>query len=243
MPVYENLPDLTHWKTVQEFNIIQAALLLAGIDPFDFDEDTALEQVRSLCHERWKLAWGMSAGIISAIRRGLLTPILCYSEKYIQDWNGPDYIEYEIIKPTDRSKEISKSKTIITRDSLEAWVRSESIDNAKPLQKIKPVSEIEHQQIVHTQSVTDIPSADITNITSVLALPNYGHKSEGLEFVEEAIKQFWSTYDENDPSTAPQKDEIIVYLQSRGASGNLAKAVDLVLRPDALRISGRRKSK
>ena len=148
MPVYENLPDLTHWKTVQEFNIIQAALLLAGIDPFDFDEDTALEQVRSLCHERWKLAWGMSAGIISAIRRELLTPILCYSEKYIQDWNGPDYIEYEIIKPTDRSKEISKSKTIITRDSLEAWVRSESIDNAKPLQKIKPVSEIEHQQIV-----------------------------------------------------------------------------------------------
>ncbi|WP_420901597.1 hypothetical protein [Escherichia coli] len=70
MPICDNLPDLTHWKTVQEFNIIQAALLLAGIDPFDFDEDNALVQVRELQHERWKLAWGMSAGIITAIRRG-----------------------------------------------------------------------------------------------------------------------------------------------------------------------------
>jgi hypothetical protein len=33
MPVVENLPDLSHWKTVQEFSITQAALLLAGIDP------------------------------------------------------------------------------------------------------------------------------------------------------------------------------------------------------------------
>lgn len=38
MPIVENLPDLSHWKTVQEFSISQAALLLAGIDPFDFDE-------------------------------------------------------------------------------------------------------------------------------------------------------------------------------------------------------------
>lgn len=36
MPVVENLPDLSHWKTVQEFSITQAALLLAGIDPYDY---------------------------------------------------------------------------------------------------------------------------------------------------------------------------------------------------------------
>lgn len=46
MPIVENLPDLSHWKTVQEFSISQAALLLAGIDPFDFDEGKELDQVR-----------------------------------------------------------------------------------------------------------------------------------------------------------------------------------------------------
>ncbi|MFS3756231.1 hypothetical protein ACK6VR_20150, partial [Escherichia coli] len=44
MPVVENLPDLSHWKTVQEFSITQAALLLAGIDPYDYAN--GLEGVR-----------------------------------------------------------------------------------------------------------------------------------------------------------------------------------------------------
>lgn len=33
MPVVENLPDLSHWKTVQEFSITRAALLLAELTP------------------------------------------------------------------------------------------------------------------------------------------------------------------------------------------------------------------
>ena len=65
MPVVENLPDLSHWKTVQEFSITQAALLLAGIDPYDYAN--GLEGVRSTRHERWKMAWGISEGIISAM--------------------------------------------------------------------------------------------------------------------------------------------------------------------------------
>ncbi|EBC2161498.1 hypothetical protein J3Y31_003485 [Salmonella enterica] len=238
MPVYDNLPDLTHWKTVQEFNIIQAALLLAGIDPFDFDENRALEQTREQQHERWKLAWGMSAGIITAIRRGVLTPILCFSARLVEQWNGDNYIEYEIMKPTDRNLEISKEKTIITRDSLLAWVESENIDIARTRRTIKVK---QYKEIMRTVITT--PITNIQNISAPLALPRYDHKSEGLEFVEEAIKQFWSTYDEDDPDTAPKREDIIAYLQSRGASGNLAKAVDLILRPDALRNAGRRKTK
>ncbi|ECY1330221.1 hypothetical protein QB156_003465 [Salmonella enterica] len=241
MPVYDNLPDLTHWKTVQEFNIIQAALLLAGIDPFDFDENSALEQTRERQHERWKLAWGMSAGIITAIRRGVLTPILCFSEQWIKNWNGSDYMEYEIIKPTDRSREISKTRTIITRDSLMAWIESESIDIARRPRKISHERNQRYQRWDHAEKIINTSAQEIVTIHEPLALPSYEHKSEGLEFVEEAIKQFWSTYDEDDPNTAPKKDDVIAYLQSKGASGNVAKAVDLIVRPDALRSLGRRK--
>ncbi|EEP9807341.1 hypothetical protein PP836_003138 [Salmonella enterica] len=242
MPVYDNLPDLTHWKTVQEFSITQAALLLAGIDPFDFDEDKALEQVRARKHERWKLAWGMSAGIITAIRRGVLTPILCFSEKWVENWNGPDYIEYEIIKPTDRSQEISKIKTIMTRDSLMAWIESECIDIAQKPRKISHEQSQRYQRCDHSEKIIHPPAQDIVTINEPLALPSYEHRSEGLEYVDEAIKQFWSTYDEDDPSTAPKKDDVTAYLQSKGASGNVAKAVDLIVRPDALRNLGRRKN-
>ncbi|MEC5783763.1 hypothetical protein QAA37_019905 [Citrobacter freundii] len=50
MPVVENLPDLSHWKTVQEFSITQAALLLAGIDPYDYAN--GLEGVREGANKR-----------------------------------------------------------------------------------------------------------------------------------------------------------------------------------------------
>lgn len=49
MPIVENMPDLSHWRTVQEFNITQAALLLSGIDPYDY---SSLEDVRDKHHER-----------------------------------------------------------------------------------------------------------------------------------------------------------------------------------------------
>jgi hypothetical protein len=107
MPVVENLPDLSHWKTVEEFSITQAALLLAGIDPYDYAN--GLEGVRSTRHERWKMAWGISEGIISAIRRGVLTPVQCLSVRWIGDeWNGCE--EFYEIKPTDRKMTYQKIK-------------------------------------------------------------------------------------------------------------------------------------
>ncbi|WP_420901409.1 hypothetical protein [Escherichia coli] len=150
-------------------------------------------------------------------------------------------MEYEVIKSTDRGNEISKVKTIITRDSLMAWIESENIDIVRNPHKFKPERNNKYRQIDHM--VIDTQPKDIITISEPLALLSYEHKSEGLEFAGEAIKQFWSTYDEDDPTTSPQKDDVIAYLQSKGASGNLAKAVDLVLRPDALRNLGRRKTK
>ncbi|WP_313667962.1 hypothetical protein [Atlantibacter sp.] len=242
MPVYENLPDLTHWKTVQEFNLSQAALLLAGIDPYDFGNEDPLSEVRELNHQRWKLAWGFCAGIITAIRRGVLTPVQCYTERLVEPDNhwAEAYIDYKEIKPTDRTYDISKYKTIITRDSLIAWVNNENVDIART-RKPKPIKNITHLS-TDGELIIDVASDAKAHPPKILSIPYRDHKSEGLEFVDEAIKQFWSTFDEEDPSTAPRREDIIVYLQSKGASGNLARAVDLILRPNALRSPGRRKS-
>lgn len=237
MPIVYDLPDISHWKTVQEFTIEQAALLLAGIDPLDCKEGLITAQNSNL--NRWKLAWGFSEGLVSAIRRGVLTPVVCMSETLKwNDWDKESYIEYENMKPTDRNSEISKRKTIITRDSLFVWVEDERVDfvrNPAP-QKIK--KDITPSNFEAIESVVEVlPNSSNKGMQ---LLPKYEHQSEGLEFVQDAIKELWSTYDEDNPQTAPTKKEVIDYLTERGAGKNMAEAVNLVLRPASLQGIGRR---
>ncbi|HDL7797763.1 TPA: hypothetical protein PXP53_000696 [Yersinia enterocolitica] len=232
MPIVENMPDLSHWRTVQEFNITQAALLLSGIDPYDY---SSLEDVRDKHHERWKMAWGFSDGMVSAMRRGVLTPIVCIGE--VMDWRGEyGYIE---IKATDRTHDICKDKTIVTRDSLFEWGKKERIDFARRPRPIKNTSQVQPE--ISCGIVTDTTS-ELVNENSPRLL-TYGHKSEGLEFVQDAIKELWSTYDEDDPQTAPTKEMVINYLKQRGAGKNMAEAVNLILRPAHLHHVGRRARK
>ena len=216
MDKFEDLPDLDHWKTVMEFTIEQAALLMAGIDPFD----ASLESARKRQLSRWKKAHGNSLGIVSAIRQGLISPVIC------RGYSLSDSGEYTYqVKPSDREIEISVLETRITRASLFGWIASEKVEIAK---RPKPVN------AVRIQAETARPSTNDVKLEPLM-LAYQGHTSEGLEFVEDAIKQFWSTFDPDDHTTAPEKIEIIAYLQSKGATGNVAQAVDLILRPMSMR--------
>lgn len=64
---------------------------------------------------------------------------------------------------------------------------------------------------------------------------------EGLQLALMANREFWSTYDPEDKSTAPTKHEVVSFLRSRGASKNLAESIDKVLRPTSLKCGGRPK--
>ena len=213
-------PDLRHWKPVMEFTVEQAALLLAGIDPFDIE---TVKAAKESSHPRWKNARAHSIAIVSAIRQGLISPAICRG--WQEDWNNGPYLV--TIKHSDRSIDICIQSTIITRASLESWIESERVQYATPKRKAAP------------ESIKSTPlPVTIEVIPEPLALPYYGHKSEGLEFVDEAIRQLWSTYDEEDPSTAPTQKEVIDYLRSKGAGANMADAVNLILRPANLRRGG-----
>lgn len=239
MPVIENIPDLSHWRTIQEFTIEQAALLLAAIDPYDLDD--GLKTVRNIRHERWKLAWGLSEGMVSAIRRGVLTTVVCVGESTtFSSYDNEYYTNYENIKPADRSKEICKSKTIITRDSLYLWVDVENVDYVRRPSRNNKVINKNNWSAESSEAVIDIGERGTNTLSEPVLLPRYEHQSEGLDFVEEAVKQFWSTYDPEDKSTAPNRDEVRDYLISQGATANLAKAVDEVLRPFDLKKGGRK---
>lgn len=216
----EELPNLDHWKSVMEFTVEQAALLMAGIDPFD----ATLEEVKSNRLSRWKHTLAHSLGVISAIRQGLITPVACYSRELDCDGLGNRVISLINMKPSDRTSEISILDTMITRASLIGWITTEQIQITRPPRK-KPTPP--------PPIVTYIQP--IEKISEPLVIPYYGHTSEGLEFVDDAIKQFWSTYDSGNHTTAPSKDAVVQYLKSKGATGNVAEAVDKILRPQNMR--------
>ncbi|MDY1059631.1 hypothetical protein SOJ69_20980 [Pseudomonas aeruginosa] len=216
----DDLPDLTHWKTVMEFSVEQAALLMAGIDPFDF----TLTEAKEATHPRWKKAHGHAIGIESAIRQGLISPVICRGLQWYNG-NGP-YME--TIKASDREAQLSHQETIITRASLLGWIESENVQITRQSRRATPVAR---------PARTEVP-VTIEAVPEAIALPYHGHKSEGLEFVEDAIKQLWSTYDPDDHTTAPTKNEVIEYLRSKGAGANMAEAVNLILRPASLRQTG-----
>ncbi|MCR1827859.1 hypothetical protein NSA60_14330 [Pseudomonas oleovorans] len=217
-----DLPNLDHWKSVMEFTVEQAALLLAMIDPFDVE---TLAEAKDQRLPRWKMARAHCLAITSAIRQGLISPVVCCAWVWPEGCPEPIAVN---IKPSDRDRNISPTHTIITRAALTNWIESERVQFTKPSKSIKPA-------IPPAVSVTTIEA------TPVVALPYHGHTSEGLEFVEDAIKQLWSTYDPEQPSTAPTQEEVINYLKSRGGAGvNMAQAVNLVLRPGKLRQGGRR---
>lgn len=226
----DDFPELHHWKQVMEFTIEQAALLLSGIDPCEIE---TVDEARYRSHPRWKQARTYSLAIVTAIRQGVISPVVCRAYVFEDgQWAGWSTV---VMKPSDRDLDISAPHTIITRASLVNWVSTERVQFARPRKMVAPTT----PPSPSTPLVTIEPAYHVAPI----ALPSYAHKSEGLEFVEEAIRHFWSTYDEDDPNTAPRKGEIVEYLKSRGASGRLSEAVDLILRPTTMRTAHLRNRK
>lgn len=220
-----NFPDLQHWKPVAEFTVEQAALLMAGIDPWEIE---TTEAAKEQSHPRWKKAATHSLAIVAAIRQGLISPVICRG--WYEDYNnGPQLMT---IKHSDREFEICPKHTVITRASLESWIVNHEVPIYRPRRQNAPVS---------VDKATN--ATPIIIDAEPLTLPYHGHRSEGLEFVEEAIEQLWSTYDDDEPATAPTQNEVIEFLKSKGATKNMAEAVNLVLRPRKLVRGGAKKKR
>lgn len=211
MSVVDDLPDLTHWKHVKEFSLNEAALLLAGIDPLDFD----MRDIGRKATSRWKLAIGMLRAIKSSIRQGSLAVQVAIT----YDYNG----QPTECSPTSYENILDDDLTIVTRAALLGWIEREKIDYVRsPAKRINP------------KDFHPVPNEKPRQLL------NTNHRSRGIDLIEIVDKQFYSSYDPENKNTAPRKDEVINYLNQRhGASKNLASAVDVVMRPDEVKSKGR----
>lgn len=57
------------------------------------------------------------------------------------------------------------------------------------------------------------------------------HETELLQHLEAAAVRFWKNYDPDDKSTAPTNEAVRDWLEERGVSGHIAKAIATILRP------------
>ena len=60
------------------------------------------------------------------------------------------------------------------------------------------------------------------------------HETKALNLMAQAARKFWSLYDPNDPTTSRTNDEVSEWLESQGASKNIAQAMATILRADGL---------
>lgn len=212
MTIVDDLPDLSHWKHVKEFSLNDAALLLAGIDPLDYD----MKAISRKDNPRWKLALGMLRAIKSSIRQGSLAIQVAVA----RDWNGNAFQ----CSPTSYENELDDDATLVTRAALMGWIEREKIDFARPA-STKVSKPTQYAPILEG---------------GIRLLPSTHHNSKGIELIKVVNEQFYATYDPDDKNTAPKKEEVVKYLSEKhGASKNLATAVDVVMRPEDVKGKGR----
>lgn len=114
----------------------------------------------------------------------------------------------------------------ITALAFHAWCETTGLDY--PL--LQPNQETKRAPVT---APVDIPK-------SLNRWPWGNHTTKALELLADAAKQWWSTYDPDDPSTAPKNNEVIAYVRAKGESTKLADSIASILRADDL-PTGRRK--
>src|SRR3954471_16862425 len=100
------MEGLDHWLLADEFSVIQAALLISGVDPAIYQE-----QIESLRPEKRPKGFDATKAALShAISAGRLRATICdrtWNRGFTESPNEPDW-----------------AKTTVTRDHLVAWLKT-----------------------------------------------------------------------------------------------------------------------
>ena len=89
-----------------------------------------------------------------------------------------------------------------------------------------PISMVELIPVAHDPKVL--------NPSSTPAWPWGTHETELLRQLARAAREFWSTYDPDQPATAPKSEEVGAWLVKQGVSKRVAEVMAQILRPSTL---------
>ncbi|MER3139514.1 hypothetical protein [Salmonella enterica] len=227
-----------HIKRLRIVTLEQAALAMAGLSGECDDIETAIAGK----YTGYEKAVTFKEIIIQAIKLHELIPLQAYQTPNPM-YDLPPAVHLRIDNENITLESPLVDATFLAKD-IWPWVINE-LSGSNPLYTpdILENKNLNIEDISLTQKSIDSPIKGITASSKSLSVNRRSHQSEGLELLEAAIAQLWSTYDEDEPRTAPTKGQVLDFLSSLGATGNMAKAIDLILRPNTLRYAGRPKSR
>ena len=238
---------ISPWHLVSNVSIDVVATLLAGID-------TSLIKTGEVSYRQRKKIEEWQEVIVQAAKEGRLHPVYIEVLK-----DGADVPEGEMFLVSDEDWQRLESSDLswhwynnslirmgFKRVDVYAWLKALKIPDSKIPDALRVTPDNETHIIDNAQlECSDVGKHGADDCRSgVESQKSFSsHESEGLSYVNEVLEQFWVTYDPDDPDTAPIKKDVIEYLQNKGATKNMAMAVDLVCRPRKLQTAGLRQNR
>ena len=200
--------------------------------PIDLGGEIAGEPEQGKRFPEWKRIMSLEPSLSLSDCVFALIGVDPYDSEFLPDTMQADFRRYEDLlhraiergelPATDGTTKRNEQTWQIAAQALQAWCEAKGITYPLP---------------------TSVPA---TNPSPMLVQPLAGrwpwgdHSTKALDLLADAAKQWWSTYDPDEPNTAPTNNAVIEYLTAKGASTKLADSIASILRADDLR-TGRRK--
>ncbi|QOR40105.1 hypothetical protein HNO52_17455 [Billgrantia diversa] len=230
---------LSPWHVSPRLSFDDVAALLAGFDiSLAKTENVHDHEIKE--YEEWCRV------IIHAAKDGELAPIQVeiYTEDAVPDpqIEGNLVLGFDWVPCIDEKWRCFPDQAIrmnLERGEVYRWLKSKGAADEDIPEALRMMPKAESQEIKQPEAdgkkKTHLESSqDGLGEAQIFAK----HESDGLRLVADVIREFWSTYDPDEPATAPSSAEVKNHLIEQGASARLAEAVDRVCRPSGLQKAG-----
>lgn len=227
-------PDLSHWSTVKLFSIAEAALLTAGIEPFEYNSLADYEIRNKLLEEKprnWQHALMLIRSMMEAIcTHEIKSPsiIIDQCDNNYNSWQ--ESIEQAKIS-IDDIKNISFNETKIHRDELKKWLKNNGYFEQSQQNTITV------QQVVHQQSET-------VQHNNVILLPEPTYTTPALDALYGVIDAFWKNYDPNNNQPPPKQSTVASWIKANYPeiqANDICTYIDKICRHPKAKTGGNKK--
>jgi hypothetical protein len=235
-----NNPDLTHWKDVQLFSIVESALLTSGLDPLDYenirDESILIEALKTNNHANWRQA----VITIKALKQAVCTSeIECKVANIFEENNYDRWVKN--VLPIDLGIEniddVVIHQTKITRKEFQKWLFKNGYltDTNNSYAILSTGALLIKPKIKHRQSTY----ADVsTQPMAVLQSPLY--TTPALDVVNAVVKEFWVGFD-SETMSPPKQDTVVAWIKENYihiSSKQMQEAIDKICRHPSAKTGG-----
>lgn len=222
--------NLYFWKANRELSLVQAALLIIGEDPQQWDVFGGAD--------------GRPEGF-DAIYQALLRSV----NNVPWDENGCDFIPVEGDFPKGGYQWRDGHEYFVRVEFIKEWLKNNKIesdffsDNPNKTESSEENIETAYSEHINTlTSELDAPHREIVEVKNKqhheekppvsTSSTGRAHVSEKLATLNQAAHKWWANANPNDRSTHPSKKDVMAWLMEHDFSQKLADSAATIIRPD-----------